>query len=175
MTLSASSDQRTCTKSIVDGLRAVLSETIYWDVSLPGFGLRVKPNGTKSYLVQYRVRSTGRTRRKTIGRHGPLMSFAEARSIAADLLSDVVRGGDPAADTAAIRKAPTMRDLCQQYMEIHVRCPDVVTCRNKMLSLNTTHNFRIADTSLASARTSFEAGLDLFASITPRPLPSASA
>jgi integrase len=106
-------------KSIVDRLKETTAEAVCWDESLPGFGVRVKPNGWKSYLIQYRVRSTGRSKRKTIGQHGPLMSFAEARSIASGLLTDVVRGGDPVADAKAMREAPTMRDLCQQYLEVH--------------------------------------------------------
>ncbi len=106
-------------KSIVDKLPELAVETLYWDTSLPGFGIRVKPSGSKSYLIQYRIRSTGRSRRKTIGQHGPLMSFSEARLIATGLLSDVVRGGDPVEDAKALREAPTMRILCQQYLEIH--------------------------------------------------------
>ncbi|MGB3244585.1 MAG: Arm DNA-binding domain-containing protein, partial [Sulfitobacter sp.] len=85
-------------KTIVDRISSIDVETVYWDASLPGFGVRVKPSGSKSYLVQYRVRSSGRSRRKTIGQHGPLMSFSEARIIATGLLSDAVRGGDPVAD-----------------------------------------------------------------------------
>ncbi len=106
-------------KSIIDKLPTLVAEEVYWDATLPGFGVRVKPNGSKSYLVQYRVRNTGKSRRKTIGQHGPLMSFAVARSIATGLLSDVVRGADPVADAKEVRDAPTMRHLCQQYLELH--------------------------------------------------------
>lgn len=111
--------KQTLSKSIVDGLKAPTTETVYWDSSLPGFGIRVKPSGFKSYLIQYRVRETGRSKRKTIGQHGPLLSFSQARSIATGLLSDVVRGGDPVAESKAIRNAPTMQELCTQYLEVH--------------------------------------------------------
>ena len=106
-------------KTIADKLSEHGTETVYWDTSLPGFGVRVKPTGSKSYIIQYRVRSTGRSRRKTIGQHGPLMSFSEAKSIATGLLSDVARGGDPVEDAKALREAPTMRVLCHQYLEVH--------------------------------------------------------
>ena len=106
-------------KSIVDKLTACPADTLYWDTSLIGFGVRVKPNNTKSYVVQYRCKTTGRSRRKTIGQHGPLMSFAQAKEIATGLLSDVLRGHDPVAEAKSKRDAPSMQDLALQYLEIH--------------------------------------------------------
>jgi integrase len=106
-------------KSIVDKLSIRQSDVIFWDTSLVGFGVRVKPNNTKSYVVQYRNRSTGRSRRKTIGQHGPLMSFAQAKKIATGLLSDVLRGHDPVSESKLMRAAPTVSDLGHQYLEIH--------------------------------------------------------
>lgn len=106
-------------KTVIDKLQCPEKEVIYWDTLLSGFGVRVKPNGTKSYVVQYRTKVSGRSRRKTIGKHGPLMSFSQAKDIAAGLLSDVLRGGDPVADAQTLKSAPEMLDLCQQYLEIH--------------------------------------------------------
>lgn len=106
-------------KSVIDNFSDCSSDMIFWDTSLVGFGVRVKPNNTKSYVVQYRNRSTGRSRRKTIGQHGPLMSFAQAKEIATGLLSDVLRGHDPVAASKLIRSAPTVSDLGRQYLEVH--------------------------------------------------------
>ena len=106
-------------KTTVDRLSAEPSDVVYWDIALPGFGVRVKPSGAKSYVVQYRNRTSGRSRRKTIGRHGPLMGLHEARTIAKGYLSDVVRGGDPVAEAGNARTAPTIRILAEHYLSKH--------------------------------------------------------
>ncbi len=107
------------TKSTVESLPAGDIDVIYWDTLLPGFGVRVKANATRSYVVQYRNRQTGRSRRKTIGRHGPLMAFRQAKEIARGLLSDVVRGKDPVAEGKAYKEAPSVSDLADQYLTAH--------------------------------------------------------
>jgi len=107
------------TKSSVESLPSGEIDVIYWDTQLPGFGVRVKPNATRSYVVQYRNRRTGRSRRKTIGRHGPLMTFSQAKEIAKELLSDVVRGKDPVAEGKAYKDAPSVADLADQYLTSH--------------------------------------------------------
>jgi len=106
-------------KSVVDSLTVYQADKIFWDTTLPGFGVRVKPSGAKSYLVQYRNRASGRSRRKTIGRHGPLLSLHEARAIARGYLSDVLRGGDPAVESREARTAPTVQILAEDYLSEH--------------------------------------------------------
>jgi len=95
------------------------ADSFFWDTELHGFGVRVKPSGIKSYIVQYRNRQNGRSRRQTIGRHGPLMTLHQAKEIARGLLSDVVRGADPVMERRAIRDAPTVSDLADRYMAEH--------------------------------------------------------
>jgi hypothetical protein len=50
-----------------------------WDIGLPGFGVRVSPNGHKSWFVMARI--DGRQTRFTMGTY-PAVSLAEAREAA---------------------------------------------------------------------------------------------
>jgi integrase len=104
------------TKRFIDSLAISRdSETILWDDDLPGFGLRVKPSGAKSFLVQYR-NSNGRSRRVTVGRYG-VLTPEEGRSHARRLLADAARGHDPAETRRADRKAITVAELCREYLD----------------------------------------------------------
>lgn len=109
------------TKTTVDKLPIENKDIVYWDTGLSGFGVRVKPNGTKSYLVQYRNRNSGRSKRKTIGQVGPLLFFAIAKATASQYLGEVIRGGDPAEDAQKARKSPKISDLADQYLSNHAK------------------------------------------------------
>jgi len=82
-------------KTSVDALQPASAETVLWDDKIAGFGLKVMPSGTKTYLFQYRLGGrAGRTRRVTIGKHGGLTPD-KARKQAEDLAAIVARGDDP--------------------------------------------------------------------------------
>ncbi|CAM5774419.1 integrase [Labrys miyagiensis] len=90
-------------------------DAFYFDAELKGFGVRTKPSGSKTYLVQYKNKE-GRTRRVSIGQHGALTP-SEARKQASVLLGRVDAGEDPAESKADERKAMTMSQLCDAYLE----------------------------------------------------------
>jgi hypothetical protein len=76
------------TKRAVDAVNPGVSAAIIWDEELRGFGLRVAPGGTKSYILSYRA---GRGRnapqhRITIGKHGSPWTVEMARREARMLL-----------------------------------------------------------------------------------------
>ena len=63
--------QAKLTKRVVDEARPGVNDLLIWDTQLKGFGLKVTPTGSKSYLYQYRIGGrAGKTRRVTIGKHG---------------------------------------------------------------------------------------------------------
>ena len=82
------------TKRAVDALRPKAGGDVFaWDSELRGFGVRVKPSGTKAFLIQYR-NAHGRTRRMVVGKVGTLTPD-QARDIARDRLAAVAKGADP--------------------------------------------------------------------------------
>jgi integrase len=105
------------TKRTVEALRPADHDVLVWDDELRGFGVRVKPSGLRTYLVQYR-NAQGRSRRLSVGNHGRLTA-EEARKEARLILAEVERGGDPAETRDATRKAPTMAELCERYLAHH--------------------------------------------------------
>jgi integrase len=110
---------RKLSKSAVEKIASSEKEIVVWDEALPGFGVRVKPTGVRSYVVQYRIRLTGSSKRMTIGQHGPLLTFDKAKRQARTILADVIRGLDPAETQRSSRNAPTVRDLAADYLERH--------------------------------------------------------
>ena len=90
-------------------------DVFLWDDELSGFGLRVKPSGAKSFLIQYRNKN-GRSRRLTIGRYG-VLTVDQARSRAKVHLGRVAAGDDPAENRASERSALTVAELCTEYLD----------------------------------------------------------
>jgi integrase len=84
------------TKSTVDSLRPSGREEYLWDAKLSGFGVKVTPSGSKSYLVQYRMGGRGApTKRYTLGKHGAPWTPAKAREEAERVLTEIRKGIDP--------------------------------------------------------------------------------
>ena len=102
------------TKREVDSCEPKDREYFVWDAQLPGFGLRVRPSGAKSYVVQFRV--MGRQRRISLGAHARLTPD-QARRKAFALLNQVAHGSDPGAARELDRKAITVREFATLYLQ----------------------------------------------------------
>lgn len=102
---------------------AVSRPTVFYDTELTGFGLKVSPTGAQSYIVEYRPGAGGRAvakRRMVLGRP-KTMAPEEARSLASNILARVRLGQDPAAERASERKAETVGDLLDSFLDDHIR------------------------------------------------------
>src|SRR5262249_592402 len=69
------------------------SEAIIFCEDTPGFGIRLRPGGSRSWIFQYDI--AGRTRRVTLGKF-PKVSARQAREAIETLASKLGLGIDPA-------------------------------------------------------------------------------
>ncbi|MEF2549058.1 site-specific integrase [Aurantimonas sp. E1-2-R+4] len=106
------------TKRSVDEIQPAGKDRFLWDSELTGFGLKVTPAGRRVYLCQFRLEGgrRGRLRRYTIGTHGAPWTPEQARSEAKRILGLAANGHDPANEKQQERKAPTVAELCDQYL-----------------------------------------------------------
>jgi integrase len=98
------------------GLKSIAAmppNSIIWDTEIHGLNVRRQFSNVVTYSVVYRTLD-GIQRWQRIGRHGvwtPDLARKQARSVlmARDL------GKDPSADRMALRSAPTVAELCDEY------------------------------------------------------------
>lgn len=103
------------TKSAVDAAQPQAQAIELRDTLVPGFLCKITPAGRKVFMLQYRT-NAGERRKPALGLFGEL-TVEQARSLAQEWLAQVRRGGDPAADKAEARQAPTVEELCKKFME----------------------------------------------------------
>ena len=103
------------TKSAVDAAQPQAQPVELRDTLVPGFMCKVTPAGRKVFMLQYRT-NAGQRRKPALGLYGEL-TVEQARSLAQEWLAEVRRGGDPGAAKTAARKAPTVAELCEKFME----------------------------------------------------------
>lgn len=94
------------------------SSKIYRCSEARGLGLKVNPNGRKTFVFSYSV--SGRERRMTLGDFGA-WTLARAKKRTEELRRMVDQGIDPLAKKEAERQAPTMKSIwvwyCDHFLE----------------------------------------------------------
>lgn len=92
------------------------SELIVFDDDLPGFGLRIRSGGARTWIYQFKIGA--QHRRMTLGSVAAL-SVAQARKTAGELQAMVRLGRDPAYEKAEgqTRAAETMGAMLKSYLE----------------------------------------------------------
>jgi integrase len=93
-----------------------------YDETLKGFGFTASKTGRTTYFVEYKLGGrSGKSRRMTLGRHGPLTP-EQARNIAKQKLGEVAKG----VDVAAHRKAElaklgglTFKDAIEKFLDVY--------------------------------------------------------
>lgn len=107
------------TDAYVRGLLADDRQQIYWETETPGFGIRVTPNGAKSWVAEYRANGGGRraqTSRVTIASFA-IMNASKARAAAKDILASVRLGADPAEKKRSGRVAVSIEELSVEFLK----------------------------------------------------------
>ena len=103
----------------IAGLRqppAGKADVIHFDEDLPGFGLRIRASGKRTWIVQYRV--AGLSRRLTIG-SADVLNVTEARQRARRALAQALTGSDPADERRSRREKTkvTLLSISENYLQ----------------------------------------------------------
>jgi integrase len=91
---------------------------LIWDVKQKGLAVAVHPTGSRSYKTIYSKR--GRPRWITLGKVGAI-GLADARLLAQEIMLEVARGKDPAADRRAERNRGTFAEVAERYVETYAK------------------------------------------------------
>jgi integrase len=91
---------------------------LIWDTHQRGLALRVQPTGSKSFVAVYSRH--GRPRWLHLGK-ADAIALSDARSMAAEAMLAVAKGGDPAAERKAERGGGTFADLAGKYLEQYAK------------------------------------------------------
>ncbi len=92
----------------------------YFDIGLPGFGLRVSSKGRRTWIVRYRIKGRKGKGSMSLGAAGAI-EFADARGAAKDALRAAEKGIDPAEPVRRERHAETFKELAERYIAEYAR------------------------------------------------------
>lgn len=106
------------TKNTVESAKPSATVDMWiWDTELPGFGVRIRPSGRKTFVARYRTRDAKKIQRKyTICRCNDTTPD-KARAMARDIFTKVAGGADPAADLRPDKEnTATLEDMFRGHI-----------------------------------------------------------
>lgn len=109
------------TKRVVDQASPEATRYIIFDEDVMGLGLRVSPNGTKTWILEYRPGTGGRQvnkRRLKLGAVGTITPD-EARRLAKQKLYAITNGADPAREQSEDRASKILSEIIDAYLTDH--------------------------------------------------------
>lgn len=103
------------TRKLIENLVPREADFSVRDTEVVGLGVRVRPSGSKSFILTYRL--GGQLRKLTLGRADDGFGLEEARDRAREKLQDVREGVDPQVEKVAERNALTVSAMIDHYMK----------------------------------------------------------
>jgi integrase len=118
VSVKAEAHKRNLTELFVRKAKPRDSAYLVWDTHQRGLCLRVQPTGSKSWVTVY-----SRHGRPRWLRHGDAdaIGLSDARTLSAEAMLAVAKGGDPAADKKAERSTGTFAELAEKYVEQYAK------------------------------------------------------
>ena len=107
------------TTKFVNNIKTTTEINIYWDETLKGFGLCVRPSGKKTFLLKYRIgRGRGAAvRKQTIGITS-VITTERARLKAKEYLLMASQGKDPFEQS---NHTTSIKEFCDLYIKRHAK------------------------------------------------------
>ncbi|MHB0955904.1 MAG: tyrosine-type recombinase/integrase [Pirellulaceae bacterium] len=123
-------------KTTIEALKPPQTARVYvYDTKQPGLAICITSAGTRTFYVYRKL--NGRPERVRLGAW-PEMTVAQARTVAARDLGQMVAGIDPNAARKTNRSAPTFREMFDEFVELPTR-----TRAKRPKSLKTIKDYRL--------------------------------
>lgn len=90
----------------------------HYDEKVPGLCLCVTPAGAKTFYLYRKIDK--RPERVRLGKY-PDVSLSDARDAAKEMIGEIAKGRDPAAERRARRESPTLKQLFDHWLKTHAK------------------------------------------------------